>query len=418
MTGGSVRVLAIGTLYPPHHLGGYEVVWRGAMRELRDRGHRVRILTTTYRRPAAATDAIEDPDVHRELEWYWHDHAWRSLGPFARMRLERGNAATFDRHLSEFRPDVVTWWPVGGLGLSLLERARRSGLPAVLFVHDYWPRYGPEHDLWLRMWAGRPLARAWAERATGVPTQVDLAAAGRWLFNSAVVRDDTAQTGLVIDDQAVLAPGVAQAYLGASPERDLPSWRWRLLYVGRVVEQKGVRTAVEALAVLPGEATLRIIGEGDLTYRRELERLAAELGVADRVRFEPTRQPEQLIGAYREADVLVFPVEWQEPWGLVPLEAMALGTPVVATGRGGSRDYLEPGVNCLLFEAGSASSLAAAISELRGSPELLGRLREGGRLAAARHSEQAFNDRAVDDIVAVAGARTRLPSVARCRASR
>ena len=47
---------------------------------------------------------------------------------------------------------------------------------------------------------------------------------------------------------------------------------------------------------------------------------------------------------------VLFPVRWEEPWGLVPLEAMAVGTPVVASGRGGSAEYLRDGENCLLFD--------------------------------------------------------------------
>ncbi len=49
------------------------------------------------------------------------------------------------------------------------------------------------------------------------------------------------------------------------------------------------------------------------------------------------------------ADALLFPVQWEEPWGLVPLEAMASGTPVVATGTGGSGEYLRDGDNCLVY---------------------------------------------------------------------
>src|SRR5947209_1264313 len=118
----AMRVLAVGNVYPPHLLGGYEVIWRGAMRHLRSEGHDGRVLTTDYRRGDVPGDANEDPEVYRELSWYWRDHEWLSLSPRERFRLERHNAAVFDRHLREFRPDVITWWPVGGMSLGLLER--------------------------------------------------------------------------------------------------------------------------------------------------------------------------------------------------------------------------------------------------------------------------------------------------------
>lgn len=398
-----MRVLAVGSVYPPHHLGGYEIIWRGAMRHLRREGHRARILTTGYRRPEVDVDAPEDPDVHRELDWYWRDHEWRSLGPLARYRLEQRNATVLDRHLDELLPDVITWWPVGGMSLGLIERARRARVPSLLFVLDPWLSYGPQHDLWNRMWARLGPVATLADRLTGLPTRVDYAAAGRWVFCSRTMRGQALAAGLHEADSTILTPGVESAYLNAAPEHEEPPWRWRLLYIGRVVEQKGVATAIESLALLPAQATLRIVGEGDRRYRLRLERLAARLSVSNRISFEPPRRREELQDVYRESDAVVFPVEWPEPWGLVPLEAMALGRPVVATGRGGSGEYLSHGRNSLIYNAGSPAGLAAALRTLAGDGELRERLRRGGYETAAEHGEDAFNRGALAEMLAAAG---------------
>jgi glycogen(starch) synthase len=398
-----LRVLAIGTVYPPHFLGGYEIIWRGAMQHLRREGHLARILTTDYRRPDVPPDAPEDPDVHRELDWYWREHEWRKLTPSAVVRLERHNATVFDRHLEEFRPDVITWWPVGGLSLGLIERARRSGVPALFFVLDPWLSYGPKHDLWTRMWSHLGPAATLADRLTGLPARVDYDTAGRWVFCSRTMRDEVLATGLRPADSTILSPGVERDYVEAEREREPPPWRWRLLYVGRVVEQKGVATAIESLARLPAEATLEIVGEGDRAYRAELERLAATLGVSDRVTFEPQQARDQMHAVFRAADALLFPVQWNEPWGLIPLEAMALGRPVLATGRGGSGEYLTDGENALLFPAGDATALAQALTALAQDSDLRERLRRNGYETAARHSEDAFNQGALAEMLAAAG---------------
>ena len=100
----------------------------------------------------------------------------------------------------------------------------------------------------------------------------------------------------------------------------------------------------------------------------------------------------ELLAAYAEADAVVFPVLWDEPWGLVPLEAMARGRPVAATGRGGSGEYLRDGENCLLFEAGDAAELAAAVRRLAGDAQLRERLVAGGLATAPRYSATAFNE--------------------------
>jgi glycosyltransferase involved in cell wall biosynthesis len=107
-----------------------------------------------------------------------------------------------------------------------------------------------------------------------------------------------------------------------------------------------------------------------------------------------SRAPRSEIPAvYTEADAVLFPVQWEEPWGLVPLEAMAIGRPVVATGTGGSAEYLEDEANCLLFRPrDSPRALAAAVTRLSADPALRSKLREQGLRTAARFTETAYNE--------------------------
>src|SRR3954454_21198749 len=126
-------------MYPPHDLGGgYELTWRASVAHLRARGHAVRVLASDYRAPGYGADEELDRDVHRELRWYWRDHEFPRHRVRERIGLERHNAGVLDRHLGEFRPDVVAWWQMGGMSLSLIERVRRLGLPAVGVIGDEW----------------------------------------------------------------------------------------------------------------------------------------------------------------------------------------------------------------------------------------------------------------------------------------
>jgi glycosyltransferase involved in cell wall biosynthesis len=396
-----VRVLSVGSVYPPHLLGGYEVIWQGVTHQLIAEGHASRVLVTDYANPDVEAGAPEDPGVHRELRWYWRDHTWPRFSLRERINLEHHNAAVFDRQLAQFTPDVVAFWPMGGMSLSLITRAQRAGLGTIFFLLDPWPSYGPTHDLWLGTWsgAGRRRLRGLAERFTALPTRVDLGQ-GHWVFCSEWMR---ANSGLSLDpDQAVvLTPGVEERYLTAPAARPR-DWSWRLLYLGRVVEQKGVITAIEALAELPPEATLAVVGSGDADYRSALERRASALGVAARVSFVPPVDRDATVAAYQAADVVLHPVRWGEPWGLVPLEAMAAGRPVVATGQGGSADFLADGANALLHAPGDAAGLAAAVLRLAGDPALRGRLVAAGHRTAQTHTATAFNLAAVREIAAVA----------------
>src|SRR3954454_14208551 len=159
----AVRILTAGSMYPPQHLGGYELIWQDAVRLLRARGHTVRVLASDLALPGRDQEPEADADVHRQLRRYWERDRSPRLSPRARLLLERANAATFDRHVDEFRPAAVCWFNMGGLSLSLLERARRVGLPAVAYVADDWLVDGPRLDGWSRAFAARP----WTARAVG-----------------------------------------------------------------------------------------------------------------------------------------------------------------------------------------------------------------------------------------------------------
>jgi glycosyltransferase involved in cell wall biosynthesis len=373
-------------MYPPHHFGGYELVWRSAMEFLRSRGHEVRVLTTDLRTETASPD---DPDVHRELRWHWRPGGFTKQSLRERVSMARHDHGVLRRHLDDFRPDVVSWWSMGGLPLTLIEAVRRRGLPAVGFVHDDWLDYGRHVDGWLRLFGGRKRAAApLGERLAGIPATVDLGAAARWVFVSESTRRRAEALGLGLRETAVAHSGIDPAFLQPAPEA---GWGWRLLYVGRLDERKGVRTAVEALARLPAETELRIVGGWDGRETDTLRELAARIGAGERVRLDGQLERDALLDAYAWADAVVFPVIWEEPWGLVPLESMARGRPVVATGRGGSAEYLRDGENCLLFQAGDAKALAVGIERLAGDAELRSHLRAGGLETAPGHTEERFN---------------------------
>jgi glycogen(starch) synthase len=380
-----VRVLTVGNMYPPHHLGGYELIWQESVRRLRAHGHDVVVLTSDFRRGERAE---EDEDVHRELRLYWRDHSWPRFGLRARLALERHNAGVFDRLVAERRPEAILWGAMGGMSLSLIGRAGRRGLPAVAIVCDEWLLYGPQRDAWVNGFRGaRRLAAPLAERLTGIPARLDTRAISHALFPSEILRDRSAQAH-ALPRTSVVHQGADRSQFREAPARP---WSWRLLYAGRIDPRKGIDLAVRALAELPREATLSVAGGGDEHHLAELRELARATGVEDRIRFTEVPRGE-LAEEYAAADALLFPVRWLEPWGLVPLEAMAVGTPVVASGRGGSGEYLRDGENSLLVDVDAGpGALAGAVSRLAGDEALRARLRLGGLKTAGEIDEDEWH---------------------------
>ena len=378
-----MRILTVGNMYPPHHLGGYELMWRSWVEHARTAGHEVAVLTTDHRE--ARVEEADAEGAMRELRWYWQDHRFPRMSLGERLAVERHNQALLERELG-LGCDAVAWWAMGGMSMSLIERVRRLGLPALGVVVDDWLIYGPKVDGWRRAFA-RPGLAAVAERLSGIPTRLELGSAASWLFVSAATRRRALEAGAGVDGEVVHA-GIDP---GLFPAADPHEWGWRLLYLGRIDRRKGIATAVRALVELPEQATLEIVGGGDEEHREELRRLISELGLERRVSFS-SHPREELARVYAEADAVVFPVQWEEPFGLVPLEAMSVGRPVVATGTGGSGEYLRDGENSLLFEPrDDPAALAAAVRRLAADPGLRERLRAGGQAAASELTEDRFN---------------------------
>ncbi|MCZ7589614.1 MAG: glycosyltransferase family 4 protein [Gaiella sp.] len=129
---------------------------------------------------------------------------------------------------------------------------------------------------------------------------------------------------------------------------------------GRLTAQKALGDALEALARVP-EARLAVLGEGP--ERRSLERRAGELGVSDRVRFLGAGSRDDVLALFRAVDAALLTSAWENlPHTL--LEALAAGTPVIATAVGGIPEVVRHGVNGLLVPARDIDALVQAVERV------------------------------------------------------
>lgn len=170
--------------------------------------------------------------------------------------------------------------------------------------------------------------------------------------------------------------------------------RHRLLAVGRLVPRKGFDLAITALTGLP-DTELVILGGTDADRladdpeARRLRRHAERTGVADRVRLVGRVARQDMPAWYRSADLVVCS-PWYEPFGIVPLEAMACGVPVVATAVGGLTDTVVDGVTGAHVPPGRPDELRVTIRTLLNDPALrqtlggAGRRRAGSRFSWQR----------------------------------
>lgn len=168
-----------------------------------------------------------------------------------------------------------------------------------------------------------------------------------------------------------------------------PSRPFVIGYVGRMIEAKGLKVLIEAVAGVQGRWELHLIGSGNLAPL--LQRYVQDLGIADRVRFTPpvpsTQMPEEL----RRFDVLVLPSittpSWKEQFGRVLIEAMACGVPVIGSDSG--EIPLVVGDAGLIFREGDAGDLRSRLLALREDLAQRKRLAVAGRQRVLAYYTQA-----------------------------
>jgi glycosyltransferase involved in cell wall biosynthesis len=169
----------------------------------------------------------------------------------------------------------------------------------------------------------------------------------------------------------------------------------RFVFVGRLVDWKGVDLLLEAWSTLrePWRYRLEVVGDGP--ERAKLEDLCGRLGLSPWVEFSGFQPPEGCARRLARSDALILP-SLVECGGSVVLEAMATGLPVIATDWGGPADYLDETCGILVdagTRAGFLAGLASAVERLGGDPELRRRMGAAGRLRVGPYSWEAKVER-------------------------
>ena len=259
----------------------------------------------------------------------------------------------------EFEPDVLHahwWFPNGLVGTWL---SRLSNRPLVTTLH------GTDVRLARTVAFSRPAFRHVLHRSAVVT------AVSRWLATE--VRD------IISAPQATVAPmPVATDLFSPGGERH-PD---RLLFVGRLNQQKGIELLLHAISRLPAEqrgVSLDVVGDGE--DADALRAIAASLDVADRVRWHGALPQPKLVDFYRAATAVVVP-SVNEGLGLVAVEAHLCNTPVVAFESGGLTDIVHHDRTGILVKDISAAALSAGIVSLLMRPDRGAALGAAGRLHA------------------------------------
>ncbi len=381
-----MRILYIVTAFP-REPGDVITPWMiETIGRLRERGIEVEVLAPSYR--GLGAQRFEGIRVHRfryapaRLEKLTHDQTtpdrlrerpWYSLllpgylaaGALAAARLARTG-----------RFDVLhAFWPLPH-GLFALAGRAGSGVPVVSTF------FGVELT-WLRRQLPflAPLVRRIIHRSDAV---------------TVISRHTAAEVDRLVPGTEVrtipfgAAGAAARTHAATTPPQRRRGMPLEVLFVGRLVERKGVSILLEAAALLRDEIDLHvtIVGGGPLS--EALREQSARLGLGDRVEFTGVVDEAELERRFSGADLFVLPAVTDakgdvEGLGVVLIEALLHGVPVVASRSGGIPDIVRDGETGLLVPPGDAPALAAALVRLAGDPEFAAQLAADGRKHVTEH---------------------------------
>jgi glycosyltransferase involved in cell wall biosynthesis len=321
------------------------------------------------------------------------------------------------RDWGDRRPDLLHahFWMSG---VAALDAARRGGaaqrVPVVQTFHALGTvkrRHQGAEDT-------SPQERQWLEPSVGRAVDRIIATCSDEVFELKALGIDTTKVSI--------APcGVDLRLFAASGGSEARPRTHRILSVGRLVPRKGVDLVIRALPLLREagfeDVELLIVGGGgdaDVTgtdpEARRLAQLAEELGVRNQVNLRGQVPREAMPGILRSADVVVC-TPWYEPFGIVPLEAMASGVPVVAAAVGGLTDTVVDRRTGLHVPPRDPAAIAEALGELLGDDGLRAELgRAGERRARSRYSWDriaAETEKSYQQTLAVRAASRRLEPV-------
>jgi len=281
-----------------------------------------------------------------------------------------------------------------GLSMSLLITAKRSGIPLMFSLGDTWLIDAGKGDEWFNLWNYIPknpikgMIKGFLQKYglrgivdRYIPTKQEELPFTNLCFISKDLMKRYIEVGLNKGNSCVIHWGVdTERFNPKDRDVKVPN---KLLYCGRLSQEKGVHLAIEAVGHLVKSGytnlLLDIVGNGSVEYRQYLTNLIIEMNIEPHVNFLGKLPREKMPEVYNSHDIFLFTSIWQEPFGLTILEAMACGCIVIGAPVGGSKEILKDGINCLTFEPGNALDLAKKIEQLMRLPQLWYSLREEGR---------------------------------------
>lgn len=381
-----MNILVLSNLYPPHYIGGFELITQDTVQGLLENGHAVVVLTSKF----GSEHSEQKQNILRLLP----DPLTNKYGLFDLLRSEVVTRSNIKRTISRYKPDLILVTGMVGLSSSLPKWVAQSNTPVVYAIFDEHLLHGRPLDRWHRYWNNySPNAlKSFLKRighfvlnASNLLNDYEPRNAMFW-FGSKYLAESFEKQGYQPTYSMLQYPPIPHSLLDIKPLSRTGTASLNLLFASRICKEKGLHTIIQALALLKKEGftpTLNIAARrtGD-EYEQKIVDTIREYAMEDQVHFLGLVPRADMPKLYSQHHAIVFATQIEEPFGMVPVEAMAASTAVISTATGGAKEYLQHNRNALIFRPEDANELAEHIKLLASNEQKRQELLQGGRNTA------------------------------------
>jgi len=367
-----MRILILSDLYPPYYKGGHEIRCKEVSEGLSKKGHKVFVLTSRY----GLTNKNINNNIFRLLYYLSTDNIKRYNKRYIQIKtaiLGRVNYFITRKVIKYIRIDLVYVGQLTGVSIFPIKAIQNKNIPIVYHQGNYFFIDLVRYCILER----NKIKKIYRKFIFGFDGK-DKFDFSYIIVVSNAVKQRYVEAGFPEDNISIIPPRGISLELACNKGKkalNIVRKQLKLLYVGRITEEKGIHIAIESVGYLINilgtrELTLNIIGSGDREYIKKLNKLIKNLKLNEYIRFKGQIHYKLIIKEYDNNDVLLVPSVREEAFGLIILEAMSRGIPVIASNIGGIPEIIEDGRTGILVPPRNPIKMAKAIKKLIEDPSL------------------------------------------------
>jgi glycosyltransferase involved in cell wall biosynthesis len=372
-----MKILYISALYAPYYKGGVEYSLQILVEAMHKKGHEVLVLATSDKK-GLHQETVNGIKVYRagikNRYWQYNNYGHSKINKLLwhiQDIYNRGMADYLENILSVEKPDIISCHIIGGWSIAVWDVIFQAKIPVVQVIHDFYLLCVKSSMLKNNIQCNKRCIKCRIMRYLHKKKSIKINAV---VGISQYIIDKILDMGYFKDS---IKQVIYNARIISNSNRihqQISTSNIVFGYIGTLAPNKGVQWLIEQFNKISSNSiSLKIAGEGDFSYTNLLKNISAK---NTRISFIGYVKSEDF---YPQIDVLIVPSIWNEPLGMVAIEACANHIPVITSATGGLKEIITDGYNGLYCDVSIPDSLSDAINKILDNRNLLYELQKNAR---------------------------------------